>query len=195
MVSPGGSVWVSATTRSATSTPSGATARAASCRAKAHQPFFHKAFLPAPDAGLRRASPPHDLVGPTPSADRRTISARHTCFWAALRFPIRPCKRRRTDGETVMEIPARITRTRTRRHEPQFPLENSMQVLSTTDAGRCRGARCRSQGALGRRGLRVRLGQCGAEQKNLRRIIDPEQQTKERAGCAEARDRTVAAEI
>ena len=62
VASCGGSVAVSATTRSITSCPSGLTREGPRLVAQeAVDPFFGEALLPAPDAGLRLAGPAHDL--------------------------------------------------------------------------------------------------------------------------------------
>ena len=63
VVSPGGSVCVSATTRSATTGGSGATATGASLAQHPLDTFVHEARLPAPQTGLALAGAPHDLVG------------------------------------------------------------------------------------------------------------------------------------
>ena len=64
VASCGGSVAVSATTRSMTSWPSGGTReRPGLVAQQAVDPFLGEAFLPAPDAGLRLARPAHDLDG------------------------------------------------------------------------------------------------------------------------------------
>ena len=54
---------------------------------------------------------------PTPSAVNRTISARQTCFCAALRSLMRAWSRRRSAGETDMDFPVRIAQTRTPREK------------------------------------------------------------------------------
>src|ERR1700738_592663 len=64
VASTGGSVRVSATTRSAISEPSGGIRGGSRLIAQeAVITGLHEAFLPAPHAGLRLSSPPHDLVG------------------------------------------------------------------------------------------------------------------------------------
>ena len=73
---------------------------------------LHEAFLPAPDTGLRLAGPAHDLIGTTPSAVNRTISARQTCLCGALRSRASAFSRRRSAGLRVMEIPVRMRQTR-----------------------------------------------------------------------------------
>ena len=45
---------------------------------------------------------------PTPAADRRTIWARHTCFWGLLRFAATAFRWRRMACVTVRDIPVRI---------------------------------------------------------------------------------------
>ena len=62
VVSPGGSPSVKATTRSAASALSGLISRDASVTNQAVESVLHKAFLPAPNAGLGLGRSPHDLV-------------------------------------------------------------------------------------------------------------------------------------
>jgi len=52
----------------------------------------------------------------------RTIWARQTCFWAALRSAIRARRRRRTVDETVREIPWRMLQTRMRQRAEEIPI-------------------------------------------------------------------------
>ena len=54
---------------------------------------------------------------PTPSALERMIAARQACFCEALRSLLTAASRRRSDGETVMDIPVRIRQTRTNRNK------------------------------------------------------------------------------
>jgi hypothetical protein len=56
---------------------------------------------------------------PSPSALNRTIQARQTCFCGAFRSAAIAASRRRSDRETVMEIPVRMPQTRTRRQIPE----------------------------------------------------------------------------
>lgn len=76
---------------------------------------------------------------PSPSADSRMIRARQTCFWAAFRSETISSSLRRSDAETVMEIPLRIAMIRTEgtRWETQFGLfrlGQSTSVPSLTHA-------------------------------------------------------------
>jgi hypothetical protein len=64
VVSPAGSVSVSATTRSATSGPSGGTRDGRVLSRSSPSTPGHEARLPAPDAGLGLAGPAHDLGRP-----------------------------------------------------------------------------------------------------------------------------------
>ena len=90
---------------------------------QAFEAFFNEPFLPAPDASLGFVQvldlPVRRMISfaPTPSAVSRTISARQTCFCAALRSLMRAWSRRRSAGETDMDFPARIAQTRTRREK------------------------------------------------------------------------------
>ena len=70
-------------------------------------------------------------VVPTPSAESRTIWARQTCFWAALRSAIRARRRRRTVDETVKEIPLRMVQTRMRQRAEESLSGFKCQILST----------------------------------------------------------------
>src|SRR3954453_538246 len=64
IVSGGGSVWVSVTTRSATPAPSGGMREGSRLVVQeAVVGFLHEALLPAPDTGLRFAGLPHDRNG------------------------------------------------------------------------------------------------------------------------------------
>ena len=70
---------------------------------------LHKAFLPAPNAGLGLGL----FAGmipfvPTPSAVNSTISARQTCFCGALRSCTTALSRRISADETERDFPARI---------------------------------------------------------------------------------------
>ena len=49
---------------------------------------------------------------PTPSALKRMIAARHTCFWAAQRSSTIPSRRRRSEAPTLIVIPVRMRQTR-----------------------------------------------------------------------------------
>ena len=64
VVSPGGSVEVNSTTRLTMAPGSGRDARGSGLVAqKSTHAFVHEPLLPAPDAGLALARPPHDLSG------------------------------------------------------------------------------------------------------------------------------------
>ena len=70
---------------------------------------------------------------PTPSAVKKDNLARQTCFCGAVAVPWPRFKRRRTAGDTVIEIPVRMPQTRTRqtaRESPGF----KCQILSTRNA-------------------------------------------------------------
>lgn len=110
----GGSFSVSATTRSTTarssdgvpggrvlsrSSPSTPSSAKRSCQRQT-QVF---------DLAVARMMP---LV-PMPSAVRRTIRARQTCFCGLLRSPTIASRRRRSPGETSMVMPVRMPQTRT----------------------------------------------------------------------------------
>jgi len=45
---------------------------------------------------------------PIPSAENKMISARQTCFWAALRSLMMALSRLRSAAETLIDIPVRI---------------------------------------------------------------------------------------
>jgi hypothetical protein len=85
-------------------------------RLVAQQPFkalVGKAFLPAPDAGLRLARLAHDRARVDPSAVSKTIRARQTCFCGAFRSLTSARSRSRSAEETERVTPARIPQTRT----------------------------------------------------------------------------------
>jgi hypothetical protein len=63
--------------------------------------------LPLPTARIT-------AVVPSPSTVRTMIRARHTCFCGLLRSRMIDCKRTRSAGVTVMEIPLRIADNRTK---------------------------------------------------------------------------------
>ena len=118
VVSPGGSARVSATTRSATSGPSGGMreGRVLSRRSPS-KPSAAK-------RSCQRQTQVFDLpvrrmisIVPTPSAVKSTISARQTCFCGALRSPTSAIRRARSVGETVKDIPVRMRQTRMRAPE------------------------------------------------------------------------------
>jgi len=88
VVSPGGSLWGSARTHSATAGGSAQPATGASCRATARRHLVHEPLLPAPQAGLALAGAPYDLVGAQTSGGQqhdprsphvllRAVSGRH----------------------------------------------------------------------------------------------------------------------
>src|SRR5215472_14808442 len=72
---------------------------------------------------------------PAPSAVRTMIRARQTCFCGLLRLPMIVSSRTRSSAVTVMEIPLRITDTRTKPNlqKPIFGL--FCQMLSTSACG------------------------------------------------------------
>jgi hypothetical protein len=109
VVSPGGSLRVSATTRSATSAPSGGIREGRvlsrrrpstpSCMNRSCQ--RHTAVLLTPAVRMIWAVP-------TPSAVNSTIRARQTCFWGLFRSAKIAPSRRRSAGLTSVEMPVRI---------------------------------------------------------------------------------------
>ena len=129
----GGSVKVRATTRSATAAPSGAMReRRVLSRSRPSYPSSAK-------RSCQRHTQVFDLpvwrmisLVPRPSALSRTIRARHTCFWAALRFRASASNRRRSARLTVTMIPGRIGQTRTSRVRLESPTGFNCQILSTS---------------------------------------------------------------
>ena len=106
VVSTGGSASVSATTRAATSGPSGGMreGRVLSCRRPAMPSFMNRSCQRQTqvfDLPVRRMI---SLV-PTPSALERMIAARQACFCEALRSLVIASSRPRTDRVIVMENP------------------------------------------------------------------------------------------
>jgi hypothetical protein len=69
---------------------------------------------------------------PLPSADRTMICARHTCFCGLLRSRMIDCKRTRSAGVTVMEMPLRITNNRTKSNHQKLSFGLFRQVQSTS---------------------------------------------------------------
>src|SRR5665213_2223809 len=137
VVSAGGSRWVSATTRSAISTPSGATreGRVLSRNSPSKPSAMNRSCQRQTQVFEVPVWRMISLV-PTPSADRRMILARQTCFWGLLRFRATAFKRRRTAGEIVTVIPVRIPQTRTPAPDGESYLGFNCQILSTRSARR-----------------------------------------------------------
>ena len=69
---------------------------------------------------------------PMPAALSRMMSARQTCFWAVLRSRISASRRRRSDGETSIEIPVRMPQSRMPIHRQESLNGLNCQVLSTS---------------------------------------------------------------
>ena len=67
---------------------------------------------------------------PKPSAVRRMIRARQTCFCGVLRSATMVSRRRRSAAETEMEIPLRMPQTRTRRAERESRLRTLLFRLN-----------------------------------------------------------------
>src|SRR5882672_1468584 len=114
VLSPGGGLEVNATTRSATSGPSGAMREGrVLSRSKPTTPSCMNRSCQRQtqvlDLRVRRII---SLV-PRPSAESSTISARHTCFCGALRSFKITFSRLRSEGFNVMDIPVRMRQTRT----------------------------------------------------------------------------------
>jgi len=116
VVSAGGSVRVSATTRSAMPDLSGGMREGRVLSRK--RPPYPSCMK----RSCQRQTQVFDLpvwrmisLVPTPSALSSTILARHTCFCGALRSRASAFRRRRSPGLRVMEIPVRIGQTRMRR--------------------------------------------------------------------------------
>jgi len=77
-------------------------------------------------------------VVPSPSDVRTTIRARQTCFCGLLRLRMIVSSRTRSSAVTVMEIPLRITDTRTKPNLQKLLFGLFCQVLSTRVFGVCR---------------------------------------------------------
>ena len=71
-------------------------------------------------------------VVPSPSAVRTMIRARQKCFCGLLRLRMIVSSRTRSSAVTVMEIPLRITDTRTKRNLQKLLFGLFCQVLSTS---------------------------------------------------------------
>jgi hypothetical protein len=114
VLSPGGGLEVNATTRSATSGPSGAMREGrVLSRSRPTTPSCMNRSCQRQtqvlDLRVRRMI---SLV-PRPSAESSTISARQTCFCGALRSFKITFSRLRSEGFNVMDIPVRMRQTRT----------------------------------------------------------------------------------
>src|SRR5215472_6762525 len=132
VASCGGAWLVSATTRSTVSAGSGGMREGRvlsrvnpsipSCMKRSCQ--RQTTVLPLPTARVM-------ALGPAPSAVRTMIRARQTRFCGLLRLPMIVSSRTRSSAVTVMEIPLRITDTRTKPNlqKPTFGL--FCLVLST----------------------------------------------------------------
>ena len=129
VVSAGGSVSVSATTRSATSEPSGGTrdGRVLSRRSPSTPSLMNRACQRQTqgfDLPVRRMIP----AVPKPSAVARMMPARHTCFCGLFRSATTASNRARSAALTSTMIPLRIRRDS---HRPTA-LGILRQVLSTS---------------------------------------------------------------
>src|SRR6476619_3476840 len=146
VVSTGGSASVSATTRAATSGPSGGMreGRVLSCRRPAMPSFMNRSCQRQTqvfDLPVRRMI---SLV-PTPSALERMIAARQACFCEALRSLVIASSRPRTDRVIVMEIPVRMHQTRTATETGESQSGLFCQAETTSGAERRPSPRSSSQ--------------------------------------------------
>ncbi len=109
VVSPGGSAWVRATTRAATSGPSGGmrAGRILSRRSPA-RPSRAKRSCQRQTAILDTPASRMIACVPSPSALSSTMRARQTCFCGVFRSATRASSRRRSEAESEKEIPLRI---------------------------------------------------------------------------------------
>ena len=124
-----GSVAVSATTLSMTSCPSGGTREGrVLSRRRPSTPASAKRSCQRQtqvfDVPVRRMI----STVPTPSAESSTISARQTCFCGVLRSAAIASRRRRSDGQSVIEMPGRIPQTRTPPSRPESPSGLARQI-------------------------------------------------------------------
>src|SRR5262249_31982631 len=132
VVSAGGSVWVSITTRSVTLEPSGRMreGRVLSRRRPSYPSCMKRSCQRQTqvfDLPVRRMI---SLV-PIPSPLNRTISARQTCLCGVLRSRTSTFRRRRSAGLSVMGIPVRIRQTRMRLVRWESPPGFKCQTRST----------------------------------------------------------------
>lgn len=76
-------------------------------------------------------------IVPMPAALGSTVSALQTCFWAALRSRTSAPRRQWSEGETLIEIPVRITHCRMTHRQRESPVRRSDSIVSfyTLDAG------------------------------------------------------------
>ena len=75
---------------------------------------LHEAFLPAPHAGLRLSSPPHDLMGADAVRAQQNNLGAPDMLMRRVGSRASAARRRRSLGLRVMEIPVRMRQTRTR---------------------------------------------------------------------------------
>src|SRR5665213_446574 len=77
--------------------------------------------------------PVHRMISfvPIPVALSRTISARQTCFWAALRSLTSVCNRLRSGDERMIEMPVRMHQTRMRTPLRESQTGFKCQICST----------------------------------------------------------------
>jgi hypothetical protein len=132
LATDGGPASVIATTRSATSGPSGGMRDGrvlivpkAGCALVPEPP------LPAPDHRLGLTGRSHDLGSAAPSAVRRTIFARQTCFRGLLRFSATASNSPRSVALNRMSLRSCIPQTRTPESGREFPSGSKWQVWST----------------------------------------------------------------
>src|SRR5438270_3867035 len=133
VVSPGGSLCVSATTRSPMAGGSGGTreGRVLSCNRPSTPVCMNRSCQRHRQVLLLAVCRMISLV-PRPSAVNSTIRARHTCFWGLFRSATIASRRARSAAFTSTVIPVRIPQTRMTATTPESSLGLFRQILSTS---------------------------------------------------------------
>src|SRR5437016_11075361 len=133
VVSPGGSLCVSATTRSPMAGGSGGTreGRVLSCNRPSTPVCMNRSCQRHRQVLLLAVCRMISLV-PRPSAVNSTIRARHTCFWGLFRSATIASRRARSAAFTSTVIPVRIPQTRMTATTRESSLGLFRQILSTS---------------------------------------------------------------
>src|SRR5262249_55070460 len=135
VASCGGAWLVSATTRSTVSAGSGGMGEGRGLsRGNRSIPSCMKRSCQRQTTVLPLPTAREMALVPAPSAVRTMIRARQTCFCGLLRLPMIVSSRTRSSAVTMMEIPLRITDTRTKPNLQKTLFGLFCQVISTRNA-------------------------------------------------------------
>lgn len=88
--------------------------------------FLHEALLPAPDTGLRFASPAYNLIGASTVRAQQDDLSPPDILARGVAIP-REFRRRRSAGLRVMEIPFRMRPTRMRTVRWESPPDSNVR--------------------------------------------------------------------